>query len=721
MLKKITFRPGVNRENTRYTTEGGWYESDNVRFRQGTPEKIGGWQRVSENRYQGNVRSLFVWATLAGRKLIGTLSDRFSYITYNGEYNNVSALTPLFQSGFNYSKTAGSSVIRIFIYPYPNSVNYDWVGSYVYFVDSPGLDANITASVLNNNYFTIVGFSYLNYIDVNIVDANQALVTAATTVTNQPWPGGYIRYLEPLYSGYYSQSNFGQDLVFCQRGGHLCVWNGAYGFLLNGNTCTITVGATTTVTTTQVCPPNTPRFPVQFASSGTLPTGLNVLTWYYLQPTVTGSTTTFTVYAAATGTTLVATSGSYTGTIYIRIGATTIAGVADPSPAAVSDDIPDKVNFTLVSDISSIVFAFGTNELGTTDSIGTSTIQPMLVRWSDVQDYTNWTPSATTQAGFLYLSRGSEIITAIQSRQEILVWTDAALYSLQYLQVDPWWGAQLVGDNISIISQNAVAYANGVSYWMGRDKFYKYDGRTQTLNCDLRQYVFSDINTAQLDQVTAGTNEGFNEIWWFYCSLSSPTPNRPDKYVIYNYAENIWYYGQFMERTAWADSGLLDHPIAAANFSHRLVYQEYGVDNNQNDLPSPIVATITSSQFDVDDGDKFMFIRRVIPDLTFRGSTATNPKGYLTLQPFKNSGSGETDPASVASGTGATGTSIASITRTATYPIEEFTGQVYMRVRARQMSIRFSSEDIGVTWQLGSMRFDMREDGSASGSGVSGG
>lgn len=712
MLKKFNFRPGVNRENTRYTTEGGWYETDKVRFRQGTPEKIGGWQRISNNTFLGTCRSLFVWSTLVGRKLIGTLTNRFSYITYNGEYNNVSALTPLFQSGFNYSKTAGSSVIRIFIYPYPNSVNYDWIGSYFYFVDSPGLDANITASVLNNNYFTIVGFSYLNYVDVEIN------VTAATTVTNQPWPGGYVRYLEPLYSGYYSQSNFGQDLVFCQRGGHLCVWNGAYGFLLNGNTCTITVGATTTVTTTQVCPPNTQRFPVQFASSGTLPTGLDVLTWYYLQPTVTGSTTTFTVYAAATGTALVATSGSYTGTIYIRISATTIAGVSDPSPAAVSDDIPDKVNVTLVSDISSIVFAFGTNELGTTDSIGTSTIQPMLVRWSDVQDYTNWTPSATSQAGFLYLSRGSEIITAIQSRQEILVWTDAALYSLQYLQVDPWWGAQLVGDNISIVSQNAVAYANGVSYWMGRDKFYKYDGRTQTLNCDLRQYIFSDINAAQYDQVTAGTNEGFNEIWWFYCSASSSVI---DRYVIYNYAENIWYYGTNMERTAWADSGLLEYPIAAAAFTYNLVYHEYGVDNNQSGLTTPIIAEITSAQFDVDDGDKFMFIRRVVPDLTFRGSTATNPKGYLTLQPLKNSGSGVTDPASVGSGTGPSGTAIASITRTATVPIEEFTGQVYFRVRARQMSIRFSSDEAGVTWQLGSMRFDMREDGSASGSGVSGG
>lgn len=705
MLKKFSFRPGVNRENTRYTTEGGWYESDKVRFRQGTPEKIGGWSRISANTFVGTCRSLFGWATLAGRKLIGTLTDRFSYIEYNGQYNNISAVNPVFESGFNYSTTAGSSVIRLFIYPTPNSSNYNWIGSYVYFVDSPGLDANITASVLNNNFFTIVGFSYLNYVDVEIG------VQAASTVTNQLWPGGYVRYLEPMYSGYYSQSNFGQDLIFCQRGGHLCVWNGAYGFLLNGNTCTINVGATTTVTTTQACPPNTVRFPVQFASSGTLPTGLNSTTWYYLAPNGTaGATTSFIVYAAATGSTVVTTSGSYTGTVYIRINATTIAGVPNPSSAASSSDVPDKVNYTLVADQYRIVFAFGVNEYGTTDSVGTATLQPMLIRWSDSEDYTNWTPSTTTQAGFLPLSRGSEIITAIQSRQEILVWTDVALYSLQYLQVDPWWGAQLVGDNISIVSQNAVAYANGVSYWMGKDKFYKYDGRAQTLNCDLRQYVFSDINTSQYAQVFSNTNEGFNEIWWFYCSANSSTI---DKYVVYNYLENIWYYGS-LARTAWMDSGLFDYPIAAT-YVNNLVYHEYGVDDNTTGTPAAITASITSAEVDLDDGDKFMFMRRIVPDLTFRGSSAANPSGVLTIKPLKNSGSGYSDPASVG------GDSNATVTRTATVPIEAFTGQVYIRIRARQIAMKWESTDLGVTWQLGSMRMDIKPDGSASGSGVSGG
>jgi hypothetical protein len=357
-------------------------------------------------------------------------------------------------------------------------------------------------------------------------------------------------------------------------------------------------------------------------------------------------------------------------------------------------NVPIVQNYILVSDIYRFVFAFGCNDYGS------SVQDPMLIRWSDQEDALNWTPGATTQAGSLPLSRGSEIVTAIQSRQEVLVWTDAALYSLQYLGAPDVWGAQLMGDNISIVGQNAVAFSNGVSYWMGVDKFYKYDGRTQTLRCDLRQYIFGDINTLQLQQVCAGTNEGFNEIWWFYCSANS---NVIDRYVIYNYLEDIWYYGS-MGRTAWLDSGLQDYPLAAT-YSQNLVYHEFGVDDNQTTTTLPIVATIESSEFDLDDGHNFMFIWRVLPDLTFRGSTASNPSGVLTLQPMVNSGSGFTTPASVG------GNSANTITRTATVPIEAFTGQVFTRVRGRQMIMKFESIDLGVTWQLGSMRLDMRQDG----------
>jgi hypothetical protein len=357
-------------------------------------------------------------------------------------------------------------------------------------------------------------------------------------------------------------------------------------------------------------------------------------------------------------------------------------------------DVPTVQNFILISDIYRFVFAFGCNDYG-------SVIQdPMLIRWSDQESAINWTPGATTQAGSLPLSRGSEIITGVQSRQEVLVWTDAALYSLQYLGAPDVWGAQLMGDNISIISENSVAFSNGVAYWMGVDKFYTYNGRVQTLRCDLRQYIFSDLNQLQQTQVCSGTNEGFNEIWWFYCSANS---NTIDRYVVYNYAEDIWYYGS-MARTAWLDSGLLDYPIAAT-YSNNIVDHENGVDDNETSTTLPIVATIESAEFDLDDGDKFMFIRRVLPDITFRGSTATNPTGTLTLIPMKSSGSGFNDPKSVG------GSSDAAVTRTATAPIEQFTGQVFIRARGRQLIMKFESSGLGTTWQLGSMRLDMQPDG----------
>jgi hypothetical protein len=275
---------------------------------------------------------------------------------------------------------------------------------------------------------------------------------------------------------------------------------------------------------------------------------------------------------------------------------------------------------------------------------------------------------------------------------------------LQYVGAPIVWSSQIVGENISIVSENAVAYANGVAYWMGVDKFYMYDGRTQTLKCDLRKYIFSDIDVNQHGQIFAGTNEGFNEIWWFYCSKDSTTI---DRYVIFNYAENAgqgaWYYGE-MARTAWLDSGLREFPLAAT-YLNNLVNHEQGVDDNSTPLNLPIEAYITSSEFDIEDGHNFAFIWRVLPDITFAGSTADNPTATMTLLPLKNSGSGYTDPASVG------GQDFANITRTAVVPIEQFTGQVFIRIRGRQMAFEVRSTELGVSWQLGAPRFDIRPDG----------
>jgi hypothetical protein len=369
-------------------------------------------------------------------------------------------------------------------------------------------------------------------------------------------------------------------------------------------------------------------------------------------------------------------------------------GVSLQSLAGASD-VPTIQKFIFVSDISRFVFAFGCNDYG-------SAVQNrMLIRWSDQESAANWTPAITNQAGSVQFSHGSELVSCLQTRQEIVVWSDSAIYSLQYVGAPAVWKSELLGDNISIVSQNGAATASGVVYWMGVDKFYKYDGRVQTLRCDLRQYIFSDINSLQYQQVFAGTNEGFNEVWWFYCSQNSTAV---DKYVVYNYAEDIWYYGT-MGRTAWLDSGLRDYPLAAT-YNYNLVNHEQGNDDNETGTPAAIAASIGSSEFDIDDGHNFGFIWRVIPDLTFRNSTGDlTPQCTMTLIPMKNSGSGFNNPLST------DGTSSATIQRIATAPIEEFTGQVYIRVRGRQIIFKVESNRLGTAWQLGAPRIDIKSDG----------
>ena len=613
-LSKILLKPGINRENTRYTTEGGWYDGDKVRFRQGTPEKIGGWARRSSSTFLGICRSLWNWVTLGGNNLIGVGTNLKFYISQGGNYYDVTPLRDTETLVDPFSTTSGSPIVEV----------TDAAGGYIDgdFVTFSGATA-VGGLTLNGEYqisydtgttYTITASS-----NASSTATGGGSVTAAYQINVGPafqspltgWgAGGWglgawgVGVSSPDALRLWSQSNFGEDLIFNPRGGGLYYWE---------------------------------------ASGG-------------------------------------------------------VAGNRGEDIALIpgSSDCPTKANRVLVSDISRFVFAFGATD------IGSATLDPLLVRWSDQEDYLNWTPTATTQAGSLRLSLGSSIVTALQSRQEVLVWTDTAVYSLQYLGPPFVWGAQIVGDNISIAGPNATAIASGVTYWMGLDKFYKYDGRTQTLRCDLRQYIFDDINQLQMDQVCCGTNEGFNEVWWFYCSANSVLI---DRYAIYNYGEDIWYYGN-LGRTAWLDSGLQSGPIAAT-YVNNLVNHEVGNDDGAGEELVPIPSFISSAEFDLNDGHNFSFVWRALPDITFRGSTnnGLSPSVTMTLLPLRNSGSGFTNPPSVG------GSNSAGITRTAVFPIEEFTGQVYPRVRGRQMALRIDSTTLGVAWQMGSFRLDLRPDG----------
>ena len=607
-LQKLALKPGVNRENTRYTSEGGWYECDKIRFRQGTPEKIGGWNRISNTTFLGVCRSLWNWVTLSSSSLTGVGTHLKFYIEGGGVYNDITPIraTVTLTNPFT-TTTSNPRVVTV--------------------VDSNG--GFVTGDFVTFSGGSAVGgVTIVGEFQITLKTATSYTITIATNATSAQTGGGTVT------AAY--QINTGESFVVPVTGWGAAAW-----------------------------------------SAGAWSTGVNTNQLIRLW-----SQNNF-------GEDLI--FGPRGGPIYLWDAS---GGVGTRGVALTGSNVPLMQNAMLVSDISRFVFAFGCNPFGS------SVKNPMLIRWSDQEDATQWTPAATNQAGSLTLSNGSEIVAAHQARQEVLVWSDAALYSLQYVGAPVVWGAQLVGENTSIISPNAVAYANGVAYWMGQDKFYVYDGATKPLTCNLRKFIFNDLNPLQYDQIFAGTLESYHEIWWFYCSSDVTVI---DRYVVYNYLDSIWYYGT-LGRTAWIDSGLRDFPLAAT-YENNLVNHEEGVDNNELGENTAIVAYAETAEFDLDDGHQFNFIWRVLPDITFDGSTIDSPTATMTLLPMQNSGSGYNSPASVG------GTNAGTITRSAVLPIEKFTGQLNTRVRGRQMVMKIESTAAGVAWQLGSPRLDMRPDG----------
>ena len=691
-LQKILFKPGVNKENTRYTTEGGWYECDKVRFRQGNPEVIGGWQRISAYTFQGICRSLWNWITLAGANYIGVGTNLKFYIEYGGYYNDITPIRSTVTLGANPFTGNGTTTVTVTANSHGALMN-DFVtfsgvtGTYASLLNA---EYQIT-SIVNSNSYTITTASAVaaGATGGSAVVATYQINTGPAIATPlQGWGAGYwgngtwgvTSATSPLRL--WSQINFGQNLIFGPRGGGIYYWISSSGLTTRGilldqpgsttGAVSITTASPAVVTLTGFALTEGAAIQFSYTTGGSLPTGLSTGTTYYV------------FNLDGTSFNLLDSSGNIVNTT---------AGTATNAYISLLVDVPTVQNIVTVSDASRFVLAFGCNDYGS------ATQDPMLIRWSNQEDPYNWTPDATNQAGSIRLSHGSEIVATVQTRQEIVVITDSSVYSLQYLGPPYVWQSQLLGDNISIAGQNAAVIASGIVYWMGVDKFYAYDGRIQTLNCDLRRYVFSDINLQQKAQIFAGTNEGFNEVWWFYCSASS---NTVDKYVVYNYIEKIWYYGT-MARTAWLDSGLIDYPVAAT-YNYNLVNHEYGINSDETGTETAISAYISSSEFDIGDGHNFGFVWRILPDLTF-GESSTDGSGNpaqvrMDLYGLTNSGSGVTSDA------------YANVQKGSTYYItEEFTGQVYTRYRGRQMIFKISSDQLNTTWQLGAPRIDIRPDG----------
>ena len=671
--KKIVFKPGIDRENTMYASEGGWYDGYNVRFRKGFPEKIGGWERISEKYFLGACRSLSNWTTLGGLKLIGVGTQMKFYIEMGGKYYDVTPIRATTSAGdVTFSATNSSEIITV-----TDTAHGATVYDFVTFSGAASLGGNITAAVLNQEYQIHEVVNSNSYkIRARTVSAIGDITTAGGNLFPGDFGGSFV-YANGSDSGnggsstvgayqlnigsdnaqaingwsagtwgedawghsslstdisairIWSQSNFGEDLIFGFKGGVLYYWD---------------------------------------ASNGVNDTNRGVL--------------------------------------------------LSSRPAA--SNTPVKQNLSLVSD-NRFVFCFGVNPLGSV------TLDPMLVRWSDQEGPANWTPSAENQAGSLPLARGSEIVAALQGRQEILVWTDSSLYAFSYIGGQAVWGQQLVGDNISIISQNAVVYASGIAFWMGKDQFYIYDGTVKPLPCKVKKYVFAGVDRDQTPQINAGTNEAFNEVWWFYNG----------KYVVYNYVDDIWYYGNFF-RTAWVDSGIQDYPISAyitgntgnsGTTAGRLLFHEKGIDDKSTSTSSSINASITSSFFDLDDGDRFMFVDKLLPDILFSGSDWTQtPKLTFEFITFANSGSGVTPQPPSVGGEDFSETQGGNTTTypqqkgykqeiSATYPptlyglYENYTQELDLRFRGRQVLFKVTSSDVGTQWQVGAQRIRMRPDG----------
>jgi hypothetical protein len=742
-LQKLQFRPGINRENTTYTSEGGYFASNKIRFRSGQPEKIGGWEADTgttastlvppTGKLWGVARNMINWLNLAGYNLLG-IGTNLKYYIQNGvggfSYDVTALRTTTAAGEVTFSATNGSPTLTV-----TDIAHGAQAGDFVTYSGAVTLGGNITATILNAE------FQIASY-----VSSNQYTITASVNAdaSDSGNGGGAV-------VGAY-QITTGSDIYTQNIGWGAGAWGGAIvGTVtnqldgsINNSVTTITVDDATafsTPTGTLLIDSETITYTgttgttftgctrgvngvgsgaaVSHADNAAVVQSTSFIGWG--QPATVGIGVQLRLWSHSPfgedlifnprGTSLFYWANAAAASTFNRaqlLGPS--ATIVTKSGSVTTDaDCPTVANVVMVSDASRFVIAYGCNDYG-------SVIQdPLLVRWSDQESFATWTPAITNQAGSTRLSHGSQIVTAMQTRQEILVLTDTTIYSMQYLGPPFVWGFQIMGDNISIAGPNAIATANNITYWMGTDKFYMYAGRVQTLPCTLREYVYNDINLEQSYQFCSGTNEGYSEIWWHYCSSNSTVINR---YIIYNYLENSWYYGDWNNyqgvsqgRTAWLDSSLRAFPMAVTygvtggSTNAQLLYHEDGADDGTENPSVPIAAEVTSSDFDIGDGHNFGFVWRLIPDLTFDGSFVNNPTAMFTVLPRANSGSayGSSNNPNVIS--------TQNYQNTRSYAIQQFTQQVYVRIRGRQMAFKISSNTLGVQWQLGVPRIDIRPDG----------
>jgi hypothetical protein len=613
-LQKLQFKPGIVRDTTDYTNEGGWFDCDKVRFRMGLPETIGGWAKFTSSTMLGTCRSLHVWSTLTGTNYVGAGTSKKFYVIGGDVPYDITPIRLTTTGTATFTATDGSSTLSI-----TDVAHGAYLGDFVVYSNATTLGGNITALVLNQEY-EITNVVDDDTYEINVVvladasdisDGGAATVAAYqinigldTVVLGSGWSAGFwgrgtwSSAADVSVPGanlrLWSQDNFGENLVFNVRGGGIYYWT---------------------------------------VSSGVTSRGVNIT-------------------------------------------------------SLTNQSAPVIANQVLVSERDRHVVAFGC------DPESNPGVQdPLIIRFSSQESVTDWQTRADNTAGELRIGTGSYIVGAVQTKQQVVVFTDIAMYTMQYIGPPYTFGLTEVSSNISIAGQNAAISTGDSVYWMGTGQFYMYNGTVTQMPCSVKEYVFSDINIYQLAKVAAASNAAFAEIWWFYPSATSEVN---DKYVVFNYESNIWYYGT-MSRTAWHDNAFAGLPIAAAQDGY-LYYQESGLNDGSGDVPVPLNAYIESSVVDIGEGDQFMFASRIIPDITFRNST-TEPTATFTIKARNYPGGNYF------------GTSNNSVVSTATVPVQLFTEQSFIRVRGRSVALRVESNQVNTAWRLGSPRLDVRPDG----------
>mgnify|MGYP003112766641 FL=1 len=617
-LTSLKFRPGINREITSYSNEGGFFDCEKVRFYTQFPEKIGGWVKYSSNTYLGSARALHNWIALDGSNYMGIGTHLKYYIEEGGTFNDITPVRKTSTNSITFSASNGSTELTV-----TDSSHGAVQNDFVTISGAVSLGGNITASILNAEHQI-----------TSIVNANSYKITVSATANSSDSGNGGSG-VDGVY-----QINVGLDTTVGGNG-----WGaGGYGGV-NADLSTFGWGeAATSGTTQEIRLWNHDNFGEDLLLN---PRDGAIYYWD---------------------------ESNGTGTRAVLL-----------SSLSGASDVPTIAKQVLVSDIDRHIVVFGAN------TIGTTTQDPLLIRFGSQESLTDFTPDTTNTAGDLRLSSGSTFIQAVETKQQILVFTDRSLFSMRFIGPPFTFGLQELSKNITIMSPNSAVAVDDVVFWMGKDNFYIYTGRSQQIACTVRDKVFLDFNHSQGDKVVAGVNSQWSEIWWFYPSANS---DENDKYVIYNYANQTWYYGT-LSRTAWHDRGIREYPIGAGSqylFNH---------ENGNDDDGSAMTASVESSQIDIGDGYQFTFIKQLIPDITFEGSTSNtgNPTANFTLQARNGPGSTYGN------------TSSGSTARTATTPVEQFTDTLNVRLRGRSFNMKLESTEQGVAWKLGTPRVDIRPDG----------